>query len=140
MKQEEQEPQKGNDADLCECGFSEESHCMACGECPQDEDGTLGDYCGALGLWTEDGEVEAPCISERMLICPWCGSDVMKDGCKHTVVTDPGQFGECPVEIDCELYSMAYEPMSAPGNSSVAFLYVIEDSATVEKIQNWLSA
>ena len=140
MKQEEQEPQEGKDADLCECGFSEESHCMVCGECPQDEDGTLGEYCEALGLWTEDGEVEAPCVSEHMLSCPWCGSDVRKDYCKHQVMMDPDQFEECPVEVACGHYWMAYEPMSAPGNSSVVFLYVVEDPIIVRQLRKWVSA
>ncbi len=101
MKQEEKNPREGNDAEVCECGFSAEMHCMSCGECPQDEGGTLEDYCGALGLWTEDGEVEAPCVSERMLTCPWCGSDVMKDYCKHQVMMDPDEFEKCPFEITC---------------------------------------
>jgi hypothetical protein len=140
MKEEGQNPEEGYESDLCECGFSAEMHCMACGECPQDKGGTLGDFCGGLGLWTEDGEIDAPCVSERMLTCPWCGIHLMEDHCEHQVKMPPGRIHDCPVQITCSQYWMAYEPTSAAGNSSVVFLYIIEDPIVVKEIRKWSAA
>ena len=113
---------------------------MHCGDCPGDDAGTLSEYCEALGLWTEEGEVEAPCVSERMMTCPWCGSDVIEDYCEHQAVISPEEFEACPVEPDGDRYWMAYEPMSAAGNSSVTFLFLFEDKEAVKKIRAWVKS
>jgi len=125
------------ESERCSCGFPENMHCMYCGECPTDEQGTLGDFCTALGLWTDEGEeVEAPCVSEKMASCRWCGVNVMEDWCEHQVRVPYDDVDEYKAMIDCDYDRVLYAPASAPGNASVLYLYVVEDVAVAERIND----